>query len=85
MTDRMIDDRKMNDLTRDRRPTREENEAFSRWLMNEHGTDELPADVESKLFAKAWEEGHADGYGEVALYYGDLADLVLLAYRAGRG
>jgi len=51
-------------------------------------TSKLKADLEAehglvghpkadKVWAKAWEDGHSSGYGEVASIYDDLAELVL--------
>jgi hypothetical protein len=62
--------------------TRREAE-FRADLIEEHGTEVLPPEVENALFAKAWEDGHSAGYGEVAGHYDELATLVLLAFNAG--
>ena len=43
----------------------------------------LPEPVSDRVFALAWEEGHANGEGEVENCYIDLADLAGDAYRAG--
>jgi hypothetical protein len=64
------------------KPTQEDWAAYRDYLLDEAGTRELPVEVDDKLFAKAWENGHSSGYHEVELIYCDLADLVLAACRA---
>jgi hypothetical protein len=76
-----INDVEMIGISRAGNPTQEEHDAFRSWLRIEYGTGALPSAVDNALYSKAWELGHANGYGEVAATYGDLADLVILAYR----
>jgi hypothetical protein len=64
------------------KPTREDHLAYREYLLDEAGTRDLPVEVDDALFSKAWEMGHSAGYHEVELMYCDLADLILLAYRA---
>lgn len=80
----MLTDVEITELTHRRMATAEETAAFVHWLEREHNTDVLPKDLRGKLFGQAWNEGHAHGYGEVVMVYGDLAELALAAYEAGR-
>lgn len=50
----------------------------------EHKTTHLPEPVRNVIYAAAWEHGHAYGHREVMGCYGDLADLALQAFEAGR-
>lgn len=52
-------------------------------LIEEHQTGVLPDEVESALYAKAYEDGHSAGRHEVAIHYDNLAELVLLAFLSG--
>lgn len=77
----LINDREMGAISRDRNPTRDEHLGFRSWLKHKYGTEVLPVTVEDALYSKAWDLGHANGYGEVTYSYCELADLVVLAYR----
>jgi hypothetical protein len=44
---------------------------------------DLPKPIADRVFALAWEHGHANGEGEVEFYYVDFADLAGDAYRVG--
>lgn len=76
-----LDAHKISAITQVRNLTQAEHEAFRLYLREEYGTSELPEAVDNALFGKAWGDGHSCGYHEVELHYGELADLVLLAYR----
>ena len=56
---------------------------FREELAHNHGMDRLPQSIQDALYSKAWEEGHAYGYDEVASHYSDMAELVIAAYIAG--
>ena len=43
----------------------------------------IPVAVANKIYALAWEHGHASGFGEVEMHYQDFADLAQVAYEAG--
>lgn len=79
-----ITGREMDLISRNERrtPSAQETGAFMLYLHDEYGTGELPDAVDSALYGKAWEMGHSAGYSEIELMYGDLADLVIAAYRA---
>lgn len=79
-----ITGREMDLISRNERrtPSAHETGAFMLYLHDEYGTSELPDGVDAALFGKAYEMGHSAGYSEIELMYGELADLVLLAYRA---
>lgn len=44
---------------------------------------DLPKYVSDRVFALAWENGHANGEGEVEMFYVDIADVAGDAFRAG--
>lgn len=44
----------------------------------------VPDEVADRVFGYAWREGHANGMHEVEMIYDDLADLVNIAYLAGK-
>ena len=73
----------ISEISRVQNPTAEELGMFMAYLESEYGTHILPSQVEAALYAMAWEMGHAYGYAEVEIHYGDLAELVITAYTAG--
>jgi hypothetical protein len=53
------------------------------WLASTYlpGVASVVADA---VFAKAWDDGHAEGYYSVESHYEDLSDLVMFALKNGR-
>lgn len=49
------------------------------WLAADHNIAHLPQAAQDKVYALAYEHGHAYGYEEIVHYYGDFAELVTLA------
>lgn len=62
---------------------REMETAYRTDLEAEYGTGRFPAAVRDALFAEAWRRGHANGYEDVTAVYGQLLDLVEIAYTSG--
>lgn len=60
-----------------RQPSAEEYEAWGRYLRSKYGTYILSQKIESKIYSKAWADGHAYGFNEVEIHYGEIAELVL--------
>lgn len=56
---------------------------FQADLIDTYETHVLPDAVQTALFDKAWSDGHASGYHEVAYHYEELATLVLMTFEAG--
>lgn len=52
---------------------------WNEWLVAEHGMADLPEEVQDKVFALAYENGHVEGYEEVARYYKDFAEVAVLS------
>ncbi len=77
----LINDQEMGVICGARNATQAEHDAYRAWLRVEYGTGSLPPLVDNALFSKAWEMGHSNGYSEVSYFYGELTDLILLAYR----
>lgn len=48
-------------------------------LEAEHGTSDLTEKARHLIWAKAWEDGHAEGEDHVAYHYADLAEIALAA------
>jgi hypothetical protein len=46
---------------------------FREWLGYEYASS-LPTKIWDRLWAKAWEDGHAHGYHDVEMHYIDMAD-----------
>lgn len=44
----------------------------------------VPVSVAQKVFDRAWEDGHANGWHEVEMHYQELAPLIEEAWEAGR-
>lgn len=61
---------------------RQEREALADTLAATYASV-LPEHVADKVFALAWEYGHAHGEGEVESHYIDFADLAHSAWLAG--
>jgi hypothetical protein len=57
---------------------------FRRDLEAEYGTDELPESVRDATYRRAYEEGHAYGFSEIANCYIDIAEHTLAVFEAGR-
>jgi len=49
-------------------------EMFKNDLFKYYGVENNPK--KDLLFSKAWEFGHSSGYNEVAIYFGDLVELI---------
>lgn len=79
---RMITAAEMSAIADAGTPTTADHDAWFAWLKDRHGTGDLPADVEARLYAAAWEHGHSSGYHDVAYWYGELAEVVLFVYNA---
>lgn len=60
-----------------------EREALADRLAREYAPA-LPDYVADRVFAFAWEHGHASGEGEIESYYIDFADLAVSAFNEGR-
>lgn len=56
---------------------------FREWLAAEYASA-MPANVQSKIWEKAWEDGHSGGYNEVEGHYMDYAEFAEVAFNAGR-
>lgn len=67
----------MDKIAKTRPVTLDEYFAFRTYLRAEHGTSDLPSDVEDNLYDDAYAEGHSAGYAEVDYVYGDLATEIL--------
>lgn len=52
-------------------------EEYRAGLPAEYGIAHLPEAIEERIYGKAYEDGHAYGYGEIANYYCDLAEFTL--------
>lgn len=59
------------------RPSAEEYGAWGNYLADKYGTADLLPGVESKIYSKAWADGHAYGFSEVEIHYSEIAELVL--------
>lgn len=56
---------------------------FREWLADEYASA-MPANVQMKVWEKAWEDGHSYGYREVENHYMDLAEFAEFAFNAGK-
>lgn len=56
---------------------------FRDWLAYEYASS-MPANVQSKIWEKAWEDGHSGGYNEVEGHYKDYVEFAEVAFNAGR-
>lgn len=45
---------------------------------------DVPDQIAERVFAKAWEDGHANGAHEVEIQYDEIATIARKAFRAGR-
>ena len=54
---------------------------FKEDLEKEHGLEDVPEEVKTKVFAMAWERGHASGLYDVEMNYEELAELITLALK----
>jgi len=43
------------------------------WLENEYAED-IPAEIQEKIWNSAWSDGHSNGYYSVLNYYTELAE-----------
>jgi hypothetical protein len=58
-------------------------EAFRKALEAAYKTQELPKALRDTMFGRAWDNGHAYGYNEVAGYYESIAEIALKGFAAG--
>lgn len=52
-------------------------EEFKNDLAVEYCVDDLPKEIQDKIFSKAYEDGHASGYYDIAWHYEELAEFTL--------
>lgn len=52
-------------------------EEYRAGLPVENGIEHLPKAIEQRIYGKAYEDGHAYGYGEIATHYADIAEFTL--------
>lgn len=52
-------------------------EEFKKDLAVENYVDDLPKEIQDKIFSKAYEDGHANGYYDIAWHYEELAEFIL--------
>ena len=52
-------------------------EEFKNDLAFEYCVDNLPKEIQDKIFSKAYEDGHASGYHDIAWHYEELAEFTL--------
>jgi hypothetical protein len=52
-------------------------EEFKNDLAIENHVNNLPKEIQDKIFSKAYADGHASGYHDIAWHYEELADFTL--------